>query len=254
MSKKRISQIKKIAVFYLVIFSMRRYHKQYFISTLENNRTLVLILKKIGVFYHEIYSMKKYPIPTYLSIWVTSLSISLTRKIVVSYQGTFNISSLYLIHSYSSTLVSRHRGLAQVESFHSRGLYSTHNSLSLLTNKVTLHLNSVIFCLKMSHRVFPFPYINSSQIKHNSLIVKVKANSHVIWFMRMLLFRKSRNKFASTWTKISICHKITLHCLWREPYNIKFTNNLSSLCNNSLNKLFKNPSKSTRIGEITLEN
>ena len=145
-SKKRILQIKKIAVFYLVIFSMRRYHKQYFILILENNRTLVLIIKKI----------------------------------VVSYQGTFNISSLYLIHNYSSTLLSRHRDLAQVESFHSRGLYSTHNSLSLLTNKVTLHLNSVIFCLKMSHRAFPFPYISSSQIKHNSLIVKVKANSHVI--------------------------------------------------------------------------
>lgn len=213
-----------------------------------------MIIKKIGVFYHEIYSMKKYPIPTYLSIWVTSLSISLTRKIVVSYQGTFNISSLYLIHNYSSTLLSRHRDLAQVESFHSRGLYSTHNSLSLLTNKVTLHLNSVIFCLKMSQRAFPFPYINSSQIKHNSLIVKVKANSHVIWFMRMLLLRKSRNKFALPWTKIYICRKLTLHCLWREHYNIKFTNNLSLLCNNSLNKLFKNPSKSTRIGEITLEN
>jgi len=155
-------------------------------------------IKKIAVFYHVIYSMRKYPIPTYLSIWVTSLSISLTKKIVVSYQGTFNISRLYLIHNYSSILLSRHRDLAQVKSFHSRGLYSTHNSLSLLMSNMTLHLSSVIFCLKMSHRAFPFPYINSSQIKHNSLIAKVKANSHVIWFMKMLLFRKSRNKFAST--------------------------------------------------------
>lgn len=233
---------------------MSHSHKQFSTSTRGKSKKQISQIKKIAVFYLVIFSMRKYPIPTYLSIWVTSLSISLTKKIVVSYQGTFNISSLYLIHNYSSTLVSRHKDLAQVKSFHSRGLYSTHNSLSLLTNKVTLPLNSVIFCLKMSHRAFPFQYINSSQIKHNSLVVKVKANSHVIWFMKMLLFRKSRNKFASTWTKIYICRKLTLHCLWREHYNIKFTNNLSSLCNNSLNKLFKNPSKSTRIGEITLEN
>ncbi len=171
---------------------MSQSHKRFFMSTRGKSKKRISQIKEIAVFYHEIYSMRKYPIP--------------------------------------------------------------HNSRLLLTSNMTLHLSSAIFCLRMSHRAFPFPYINSSQIKHNSLIVKVKASSHVIWFMKMLLFRKSRNKFASTWTKIYICHKPTLHCLWREHYNIKFTNKLSSLCNNSLNKLFKNPSKSTRIGEITVEN
>lgn len=152
---------------------------------------------------------------------------------------------------------------------------------------MTQPLNTARFCL-MSHKVSPSPRNKFLLIKPKFWIISVKVNTHVIWFVKILetmriitsqsfwnlrkeqsdmpnplelpkgeicklFLKKNQNKFASIWTKIVLSQKQIAQYLWGELYNMKYISSQSSYNNNNLQKLFRNHSKSARIGEIIAE-